>query len=216
MVWFRWFSSKRPVFSGFQPLIFRVFFHLERPTWSQSASGWKESWRNVKPTEQQRANRWRMRWSYLRTGWPVGDWRAQKLGDSRDSKVLNNTKKIGFGFFFGRFVGGFLGGVSIFNVLLNDLGLKQRHLLDFEVWMTCVGCKLGPAFLAVVVVSGPIFGAGHTSLSRVRFEVWEQRKLRIFQEDQLVRVILKKYPLARRATKKHNRSACQRHQVVSN
>lgn len=63
----------------------------------------------------------------------MGDWRAQKLGDSRDSKVLNNTKKIGFGFFFGRFVGGFLGGVSIFNVLLNDLGLKQRHLLDFEV-----------------------------------------------------------------------------------
>ena len=68
--------------------------------------------------------------------------------------------------------------------------------------MTCVGCKLDPAFLAVVVVCGPIFGAGHTSLSRVRFEVWEQRKLRIFQEDQLVRVILKKYPLARRATKK--------------
>ena len=155
------------------------FGHLERQTWSQSASGWKESWRNVKPTEQQRANRWKMRWSWLRTG-DCGrleapkTWRLKRLQGSKQHKK-------DWLFFLGRFVGGFLGGLSIFNVLLNDLGLKQRHLLDFEVWMTCVGCKLGPAFLAVVVVSGPIFGAGHTSLSRVRFEVWEQRKLRIFQ-----------------------------------
>lgn len=62
----------------------------------------------------------------------MGDWRPQKLGDSRDSK--GSKRHIDWLLFFlGRFVGGFLGGVSIFNVLLNDLGLKQRHLLDFEV-----------------------------------------------------------------------------------
>ena len=147
----------------------------------------------------------------------MGDWRHQKTWRSQETqKVLNNTKKIGW-CFFGKICWWIFGKGLNFQRFVEWFGIKAKTFVGLwsmndMCWVqvgSCFSgscCRLWPYFWcrAHQPIKSEIRGMGATEASDI------SRRSTCSGNPEEV-------PACQKSDKKrHNRSACQRHQVVSN